>query len=540
MTRSLQIMSQHARSRRRSHVFCPTGEEYESRVLLSITAADVLTSHNNNARTGEDLSETTLTPSNVNSSSFGQLFTDPVDGYVYAQPLYMANVPIPGQGTHNVVFVATENDSVYAYDADTPGELLWHDSFTDPTRGITAVPTTALWEGDIGPLSGITGTPVIDASTGTLYVVAKTQQTVGRHTYYALTLHAINISTGAETNGNPVVVEATVAGTGVGHSGGAVSFLAQFEIERPALLLENNVVYASFGSLGDHGPYHGWVIGYNATTLAKVAVFNDSRNSIDPYNNEGGIWMDGAGPAADAAGNIYLLTGSGQFNPPRGSFSDTALKLSASLKVEDYFTPQGTALLDKQDLDLGSGGGILIPSDIPGKPDLLVGGGKTGVLYAINTGDMGHQKRVNPNAQAIDDPGHLIFSTPAYFNGSIYINEVGDVLRQYTLENGQFVGPVALSTQTFAYPGATPSISANGSADGIVWEIDHTGSRPAPGPAVLYAYNAADIGQVLYSSAMDPSRDQAGLAVKFAVSTIASGKVYVGTQTGISVYGLLS
>ncbi len=299
----------------RRYLFCPGVETAEPRLLLSGTAADVLTYHNDNARTGQDLDETILTPSNVNSSDFGALFTDPVDGYVYAQPLYMANVTIPGLGVHNVVYVATENDSVYAYDADKPDTLLWHDSFTSPAAGITAVPTTQVWQGDIGPEEGITGTPVIDPASGTLYVVAKTQETSGKRTTYELTLHALDVSTGAEKAGGPVVIKATVLGHGAGQFRGRVSFEANWEIERPGLLLDDGVVYAAFGSLGDHGPYHGWVIGYNAATLAKEFAFNDTPNSRDHYGNLGGIWMDGGGLAADPQGNIYLLTGSGQFNP---------------------------------------------------------------------------------------------------------------------------------------------------------------------------------------------------------------------------------
>ncbi len=281
------------------------------------------------------------------------------DGYVYAQPLYMANLTIPGQGVHNVVFVATENDSVYAFDADKPGPALWHDSFTDPALGITAIPTTQVWQGDIGPLEGITGTPVIDPSTDTLYVIAKTQQVTATKTIDALTLYALNVKTGALEDGRPVVIKATVVGHGAGESRGKVTFEAEWQIERPGLLLDNGVVYAAFGSLDDHGPYHGWVIGYSASTLAQVAVFNDTPNSIDKYGNEGGVWMDGGGLAADASGDIYLMTGSGQFEPAQGSYADAAVKLTPSLKLTDYFAPQGTQQLDKEDLDLGSGGVLL-------------------------------------------------------------------------------------------------------------------------------------------------------------------------------------
>jgi hypothetical protein len=499
-----------------------------------------LTYHNDNARTGDDLNETILTPSNVNSASFGKLFTDAVDGYVYGQPLYMANVTIPGQGVHNVVYVASENDSVYAFDADNPGAPLWQDSFSNPALGITPVPATQAWQGDIGTQEGITGTPVIDPTTGTLYVVAKTQQvTSAGKVVDAMTLHALDVGTGTEKMGGPVVIQASVAGSGAGASRGKVAFQAYWEIERPALLLDDGVVYAAFGSLGDHGPYHGWVIGFSASTLARVSVFNNTPNSRDRFGNEGGIWMAGGGLAADSSGNIYLLTGSGEFKPAQRSYADAALKLTPSLKLADYFAPSNTTYLDNRDQDLGSGGVVLAPGAPGSASSVLIGGGKFGMLFVIDTVNMGHQRANNPHAQGIPNPKFPIFATPAYFDGMVYIRAVGDVLRQYRLQNGRISGLVAVSTTSYAYPGATPSISANGSSDGIVWDVEHTGTRVAPGPAVLHAYNAMNVSQELYNSSMAGMRDQAGTAVKFAVPTIASGRVYVGTQTGLTVYGLL-
>jgi hypothetical protein len=528
-------------SARRRRSFCPSVEKIEARQLLAASAVDVLTEHNDNARTGQDLDETILNLSNVNATDFGKLFTDSVDGAIYAQPLYMANVTIPGQGVHNVVFVATENDSIYAFDADTPGPPLWHDSFIDPAKGVTAVPATQTWQLDLSPQVGITATPVIDPSTGTLYVAVKTETITPGGIQYAYTLHALDVSTGAEKFGGPVVIQPTVAGRGVGSVKGKVTFNAKFQLQRPALLLDNGVVYVAFGSLGDHGPYHGWVVGYAANSLKQVAVFNDTPNSKDPTNNFGGIWMDGEGPAADGAGNIYLLTGSGTFSAARkgGNYGDTALKLTPSLKVADYFAPQNTAYLDKKDQDLGSGGAVLVPTQPGGSPSLLVGGGKIGTLYAVKIASMGHQRKKDPNVQAIPNPGYPLFSSPAYFNGNVYINAVGDVLRQYQIVNGRLVGPVAESSESFGYPGANLSVSADGSSNGIVWSLQNPGTRAAPGPAVLHAYNAANVSQELYSSDQSRTRDQAGNAVKFAVPTVANGKVYVGTQTGLTVFGLL-
>jgi hypothetical protein len=527
---------------------------------MAAAAVDVLTYHNDNARTGQDLDETTLNPFNVNASTFGKLFTDAVDGAVYAQPLYMANVSIPGQGVHNVVFVATEHDSVYAFDADNPGAPLWHDSFIDPALGITSVPTVQKWQLDLSPEIGITGTPVIDPSTGTLYVVAKTELKTASGIQDGYSLHALDVATGAEKFGGPVVIQPSVPGRGEASVRGTLTFDAYHELQRPALLLDNGVVYVAFGSLGGQAPYHGWVVGYNAATLQQVAVFNTTPNSNDPSGSLGGIWMGGDGPAADAAGDIYLLTGSGPFSPTRtgGNYSDAALKLTPTLQVADYFAPQNTTYLDSNDLDLGSGGSILIPTSPGSSSDLLVGGGKLGTLFSINTASMGLQKRKNPGVQAIANVfvpnGRItkktpmvggnaiggIFTTAAYFNSNVYINAVGDVLRQYAVVNGKLVGPIATSNQVMGYPGANLSVSADGASNGIVWSLETSGTRTGPGPAVLHAYDASNVGIELYNSSQAGPRDQPGTAVKFAVPTVANGKVYVGTKTGLTVYGLLN
>jgi hypothetical protein len=291
-------------------LFCPDAEKIEARRLLAASAADVLTYHNDNARTGQDLDETILNPSNVNSTDFGKVFTDAVDGAIYAQPLYMAHVTIPGQGVHNIVFVATENNSVYAFDADNPGPALWHDSLINPAEGITSVPSTQAWQVDLYPQVGITGTPVIDPTTGTLYVAAKTETSAPSGTTYAYTLHALDVSTGAEKFGGPVVVQPTVPGRGVGSIRGRVTFQAEYQLQRPALLLENGVVYVAFGSLGDHGPYHGWVVGYAANSLAQVAVFNDTPNSKAPTGHEGSEFRVLAFRGGDEVGIIssYLTS----------------------------------------------------------------------------------------------------------------------------------------------------------------------------------------------------------------------------------------
>jgi outer membrane protein assembly factor BamB len=520
----------------RRNAIHPSAENLEARLLLAGVTAQVLTYHNDNARTGENLLETTLKPSNVNASTFGKKFTDSVDGAIYAQPLYVAGLAIPGQGIHNVVFVATEHDSVYAFDADTAVPPLWHVSFIDPAHAITTVPSNKWWQSDLTPEVGITGTPVIDPGTGTLYVAAKTQRSTPRGLRYAYTLHALDISTGAEKLGGPVEIHPSVLGRGTGSVKGNVRFQAKFQLQRPALLLDGGVVYVAFGSLGDFGPYHGWVVGYAASNLAQVAVFNDSPNS-----ELGGIWMDGDAPASDGAGNIYVSTGNAPFQPAQkgGAYGDSVLRLTRSLKVADYFAPQGLRHLLTHDLDLDSGGVILVPEELGGTHGLVVGGGKDGTLYAVRTASMGHHKKQNPNVQAIVNPRFRIFSTPAYFNGSLYINAVGDVLKRYSIVHGRLVGPLSTSAGSVAYPGANLSISADGAQNPIVWSLEMSDSPNRPKVAVLHAYDADDVNDELYDSDEAGSRDQPGTAVKFAVPTVASGKVYVGTQTGLAVYGLL-
>ena len=515
--------------------FRPGAEACEPRLLLSGSTADVLTYHNDNDRTGQDLDETTLTPANVNASSFGKLFTDPVDGYVYAEPLTTANLAIPGQGTHNVVFVATEHDSVYAFDADHPGAPLWHVSFINPAAGVTTVPATADYQLDMYPEVGITGTPVIDPATGTLYVIAETQVAGPSGTHDVDTLHALDITTGAEKFGGPQVIATSVRGKGIGQGPkGVVAFNADDELQRPALLLSKGVVYSAYGSLGDYGPFHGWIIGNSASTLKTVATFNDT-----PNGSEGGIWMSGGGLAADAAGSIYAQTGNGTFNPKSGGYGDSIIKLNHSLKVTDYFTPSNQAALSAQDKDLGSGGPILAP-DQPGKvPHVLVGGGKDGTLFTVNRDKLGHYTtKPNPSVSVMAS-GHPVFSVPAYYNGSVYITSVGDVLKQYSLANGALGGPVSQTTASFGYPGATPAVSADGDTSGIVWALQNSGTRGAPGQSVLHAYDATNVGRELYNSNQAGTRDQSGLAVKFTVPTVSNGKVYVGTQGGLTAYGLL-
>ena len=529
---------------------------FSSRLLFGVgapwakaeTKANVLTYHNDLARTGQNLNETVLTPANVNVNSFGRLFAYHVDGYFYTQPLYVAGVSIPGKGTHNVVYIATQHDSVYAFDADSnQGNNvgpLWHVSFIDPPAGITTMPQSDLGLDDFTQAEiGMTGTPVIDPTTGTLFVVAKTKETKGGSTRYFQRLHALDISTGTEKFNGPVDIRASVPGTGTGSDGaGNLAFDPLYEFQRPGLLLQNGVVYVAFASTGDIGPYHGWIIGYDAHTLQPVRAFNDTPNGY-----EGGIWMAGAAPSADAAGHIYCISGNGKFDADTGGtdFGDSFLKLTPSgggLVVADYFTPYNQALLDATDGDLGSGGPVLLPASAgsDAHPDLLIGCGKQGIIYLLDRDQMG-QYNPTDNSQIVQSVnlGNGTLSTPAYFNNWIYYLAVNDVLKAFSISNGLMSSfPVSRSNDRSGFPGATPSISANGTDDAIVWVIQ-ADAYATSGPAILRAYNATNLAEALFSSSGAGSRDRLGPAQKFAVPTIVNGKVYVGAGFELSVFGNL-
>jgi hypothetical protein len=528
----------------------------------------VTTYHNDNLRTGQNLNETTLTTSNVTSSQFGKRVTYPVDGQIYTQPLFLPNVTINGSA-HNVVYVATENDSVYAFDADqtTAVAPLWKTSFLT-SSSVTAVPAgdvfTRYANHDIDPIIGITSTPVIDTSTNTLYVVAMTKENGSQ---YVQRLHAIDVTTGLEKPGSPIVIQASISGTGYDSSGGRITFNPKTENQRTALLLVNGVVYISWASFGDTDPYHGWLIGYNYTNAAlhQVSVYNDSANG-----NEGGVWMSGAGPAADSSGNIYLITGNGTFDLNTGGpdSGDTFLKLGQNgQSVTDYFTPFNQSCLSASDADLGSGGGMLLPDQTnTAHPHLMIGAGKEGRIYVVDRDNMGHFTQASNlncgsvNQTTIDkvvqetSPGTLgnVFSTPGYWASSssawVYMSGIDDTMKAYQISNDTLSSsPTSRTPESFSFPGVTPSISSNGntSGTGIVWTIappnacSSNGCNPG-GPGTLRAYDATNLGNELYNSGQNSSRDQLDSYTKFSVPTIANGKVLVGTQTSLSIFGLLN
>jgi hypothetical protein len=509
------------------------------------------TYHNDNARTGANLDELALTPADVNQSSFGKLFSYPLDGLTFASPLYDANVNIPGQGYHNVVYVATEHDSVYAFDADglssTP---LWHDSFINPAAGITTVPAADTGEtGDIPNEIGITSTPVIDPSTGTLYVVAATKVVSGGTTTYVQELHALDIATGAEKFGGPVTIQASVPGTGDGSQGGTLTFNSLHENQRTGLLLSNGVVYMAFSSHGDVDPFHGWVLGYNATTLQQVLVYCDT-----PNGHHGGIWMSGDGLAADSAGNIFFESGDGLFDASSGGsdYGDSFVKLTPGGTVSDYFTPYDQASMDTGNLDLGSAGVLILPDQSGAHPHEIIGSGKNGTIYVINRDNMGHFSSASdqivqeiPNIWTKMTGGEAgLFGTPAYFNGSVYFSPLADTVQAFQLSNGLLTttptsqSPEAYdgTTATFDSRGGTLAISANGSTNGILWAMQSEGDGS---PGVLHAYDATNLAHELYSSDQAGSRDLADPWLKFTVPDVANGRVYVASSGQLTVYGLL-
>lgn len=507
----------------------------------SAAGVDVTTYHNDVARTGQNLNETILKPSNVNSSNFGKLFVIPVDGKVDAQPLYLGGVSIPNQGTHNVLYVVTEHDSVYAVDADT-GATLWH---------VSMLPSGETTSDDHGcsqvtPEIGITSTPVVDrkaGANGTIYVVAMSKDSSGG---YHQRLHALDVTTGAEEFGGPQNIQASFPGTGDNSSGGQVVFdPGQYE-ERAGLLLLNGVIYTTWASHCDIRPYTGWIIGYDQNTLTQVSVLN-----VTPNGNEGSFWMSGTAPAADSSGNIYALDANGSFDsslngsgfPSQGDYGNAFLKISTAnrqLAIADYFEMSNQASENGSDEDLGSGGALVLP-DLQNSSGqtvhLAVGAGKDGNIYVVNRDSMG---KFNPSSNNIyqELAGAVsggVFSMPAYFNNTIYYGAVSSSIQAFAISNARLSSTPASQTGTvFPYPGATPSISANGSSAAILWAAENTSN------AVLHAYDATNLANELYNSNQaSGSRDQFGTGNKFITPMITNGKVYIGTTNGVGVFGLL-
>jgi len=512
-------------------------------LLLSAVAASgqvtVTTYRNDLARSGTNPLETILTPSNVNPAGFGKLMSLPVDGQVYAQPLYVSLVHISGKGIHNVVFVATEHDSVYAFDADSAtgpnAAPLWHVNFTDPATGEhTLSVSDVLGCPSIAPEIGITGTPVIDPATGTMYVVAST--ILNGEFFHRL--HALDITTGAERPGSPVTVAASVPGTGDNFGQTTVPFHPYLYKNRAGLLLLNGIIYTAWTSHCDAGAYHGWLIGYRAADLQQAAIYNDSPNAF-----QSSLWMGGAAPAADAAGNIYVVSGNGPFDGDTDGIDlgDSFIKLAfgAGLAITDYFTPYNQLSLNRADIDLGSSGPLLLPGEAGSvaHPHLLVGAGKEGRIYLLDRDQMGHFHSGEDSQIVQSVPGAVgpVYGGAAYFNHTLYIAAAQDTLKAFTIAHGRLLStPSSQSSQTWGGLGATPTVSANHSRNGIVWIVEQAYS------GTLHAYDAANLQNELYNSQMNPARDAMGSFVKFSAATVANGKVYVGTSNSLVVYGLLN
>jgi hypothetical protein len=501
---------------------------------------DVVTFHNDNSREGLNSTETILNTHNVAASGFGKLFSFPVDGVIDAQPLYLSSVNISGQGTHNVVYAVTENDSVYAFDGDD-GTPLWHVSVIPSGE----TPSGSLSCFQITPQIGITSTPVIDRSAGpngTIYLVAMSKNSSGQ---YFQRLHALDITTGQEEFGGPTTIQAKYPGTGDGSQNGYVVFNPQQYAERAGLTLLNHVIYTAWTSHCDFRPYTGWIMGFDQSTLKLTQLLN-----VTPNGNEGAIWQSGAG-LVTLGNNLIFLDANGTFDtqlnskgfPAKGDYGNAFLRVSTNnnkLTVADYFTMHNTVGESGSDTDLGSGGALLVPpmKDSNGTTRYLgVGAGKDGNIYIADLMNMGKFNPNNDNAlyQEIDGVlGGGLWSMPAYFNGNVYFGPQGGKLLGFRFTDAKLsTGALSQSAATFPYPGTTPSISAHGTAEGIVWTLDHRS------PAVLHAYDAMNLNRELYNSSQAGTRDQFGDISHFGTPTIVNGKVYVGTTNGVAVFGLL-
>jgi len=504
------------------------------------TTSTVTTYHNDNARTGQNLNEITLTTANVNTSSFGLLFVIATDGKVDAQPLYVPNLQISGGGTHNVLFVATEHGSVYGFDADT-GATLWQIS----TLGSGETPSDDRGCDQVTPEIGVTSTPVVDAkvgANGTIYVIGASKDDTG---HYHQRLHALDVTSGAEEFGGPREIQASYPGTGDNSVQGNVVFDPGQQLERPGLLLLNGVIYTSWGSHCDDRPYTGWIISYDESTLSQVSVLN-----VTPNGSEGSFWMSGAGPAADANGNIFALDANGTFDttlntqglPAQNDFGNAFLKISTAnkqLSVADYFEMSNGASESSSDTDLGSGGALVLPdlTDNAGVVhQIAVGAGKDANIYVVDRNSMG---KFNPGSNNIYQEiqnvlAGGVYSMPAYFNSTVYYGAAGDHIKAFGISDAKLANiPTSQTGNSFAYPGTTPSISANGTSNAILWAVENSN------PAVLHAYDANNLAHELYNSNQTAGgRDHFGAGNKFITPSVINGKVYVGTENGVGVFGL--
>jgi hypothetical protein len=507
----------------------------------SPSSVDVTTYHYDNLRTGQNVNETALTTANVNQAKFGKLEELMVDGKVDAQPLYLSNVSVAGVGTKNVLYVATEHGSVFAFDADnvsgTAAKPLWQVSTQLPGE----VPSDDRGCGQVTPEIGITSTPVIDRTRGAIYVIAVSKNSSGN---YFHRLHALDLTSGKEMFGGPATITATFPGNGAGSSNGTVTFDPARYNERPGLLELNGTIYTTWGSHCDAGPYTSWMMAFSADTLKQTSVLN-----LVPNGNDGGTWMSGAAPAADASGNIYFIIGNGTFDtalnptgfPSQGDCGNCYVKVSPTtpLQLLDYFTPLNTVAESNVDEDLGSGGPLLLPdvTDASGKTrHLAVGSGKDAIIYVLDRDNMGKFSAAQNNIyQQIS--GQLAggeFAKPSYFNGTVYYGAVGDSIKAFPIVSGKLATtPASMTSIQFPYPGATPAISASATSNGILWAVENRTT------AVLHAYDATNLANELYNSNQATGNRDQFTGNKFITPMIANGKVFVGTLNSVAVFGLL-
>ncbi|HKD91689.1 MAG TPA: hypothetical protein VKB56_07285 [Terriglobales bacterium] len=494
-----------------------------------------MTRNYDNMRSGVDSQETILTPGAVTPAKFGKLFSYTLDSLVYTQPLYVPGLTIGG-AQHNVVFVATENDTVYAFDADQKaGGPLWQKSLVNTGAGETSIPCAAVPGCSIAPALGVTATPVISLSHNAIYIESRSVQ----NGTFMHKLHALDLTTGAEVLGGPTVISASVPGSASdADAQGKVNFNPLREHSRPALLLSNGVIYLSFASVNDQEPYHGWVLGYSADTLQPVSVFN-----VTPNGSEGGIWANN-GASADANGSIYVVAGNGTASPTNNNFGNSYLKLSPQLALADYFMPFNASALNAFDVDVGSGGLLLLPdqTDTP-HTHLIVAAGKEGRIYLIDRDNMGKfnaagdTQIVQSIPNAVGTGQERNFYPPVFWNGRVYFSGANDVIRAFSLQGGQLsTAPVSQSSATFTFPGTGMIISSNGSTGGILWALEwnvntHVGT--------LHAYDPTNLTTEFWSSDQSGGRDALGAGMRLTVPLVANGKVYVGGSGTLTVYGLL-
>jgi hypothetical protein len=510
---------------------------------VAVSTIDVVTYHYDNLRTGQNLNETILMPANVNSAKFGKLGAFTVDGRVDAQPLYLSAVTIPSVGTKNVLYVATEHGSVYAFDADSvngnTSAFLWK----TVVMGSGETSSDDRGCGQVSPEIGVTATPVIDRTRGAhgaIYIVAMSKDANGN---YFHRLHALDLTTGAELFGGPTLVQATFPGTGDDSSNGNVVFNAKQYKERPGLLQIGGTIYTTWSSHCDARPYTSWVMSYDANTLSQTSVLN-----LVPNGSEGGIWMAGTAPGADASGNIYFMVGNGDFGTTLNASGFPAnancgqcyvcLSSTAPMKLLDYFTPSNTVSESNADTDFGSGGPLLLPDLVDANGNtrhLAVGSGKDAIIYVVDRDNMGKFNSTTDNIyQQINGQIGGVWSKPSYFNNTVYYGAVGDHLKSFPITNAKLSAtPATQSSNSFAYPGTTPSISANGTSNGIVWAVEN-GST-----GVLHAYNATNLTSELYNSNQAANSRDHFSDNKFVTPMVANGKVYVGTPNSVVVFGLL-